>query len=53
MDSIRLRQINEDLGYDRNMHAIVFSIEKKRVARNPDADVVPGSQADEEMETTA
>ena len=48
-----LIQISEDLGHDKNMNAMVFSIEKKRVARNPDADVVPDSQADEEMETTS
>ena len=53
MDAIRLRQINEALGYDRNMNAMVFNIEKKRVARYPDAEVVPESQTDEEMETTS
>ena len=53
MDAIRLRQIDEALGYDRNMNAMVFNIEKKRVARYPDAEVIPESQVTEEMEETA
>ena len=53
MDAIKLRQIDEALGYDRNMNAMVFNIEKKRVARYPDAEVIPESQVTEEMEETA
>ena len=53
MDAIRLRQINEALGYDRSMNAMVFNIEKKRVARYPDEEVIPESQITEEMEDTA
>ena len=53
MDAIRLRQINEALGYDRNMNAMVFNLEKKRVARYPDEEVIPESQITEEMEDTA
>ena len=30
MDATRLRQINEGLGYDRNINARVFKIDKKR-----------------------
>ena len=30
MDATRLRQINEALGYDRNINARVFKIDKKR-----------------------
>ena len=33
MDSIRLRQIDEALGYDNHMNAMVFNMEKKRVAQ--------------------
>ena len=36
MDAIRLRQIDEVLGYDKKINAMVFGIEKKRVARYPD-----------------
>jgi len=36
MNAIISRQINEALGYDRNINAMVFDIEKKRVARYPD-----------------
>ena len=32
MDSIRQRQIEEALGYDKHMNAMVFNMEKKRVA---------------------
>ena len=53
MDAIRLGQINEALGYDRSMNAMVFNIEKKRVARYPDEEVIPESQITEEMEDTA
>ena len=53
MDAIRLRQINEALGYDRSMNAMVFNIEKKRVARYPDEEVIPESQITEEMADTA
>ena len=33
MDAIRLRQIDEALGYDKHMNAMVFNMEKKRVAQ--------------------
>ena len=33
MDSIRLRQIDEALGYDKHTHAMVFNMEKRRVAQ--------------------
>ena len=36
MDAIRLRQIDEVLGYDKRINTMVFGIEKKRVARYPD-----------------
>ena len=36
MDAIRLRQIDEVLGYDKKINTMVFGIEKKRVARYPD-----------------
>ncbi len=36
MDVMRLRQINEALGYDKSMNAMVWDIERKRVAQNPD-----------------
>ena len=29
MDAIRLRQMNEALGYDRNINAMVFDMEKE------------------------
>ena len=32
MGAIRLRQIDEALGYDKRMNAMVLNIEKKRVA---------------------
>ena len=34
MDAIILRQIDEALGYDNHMNAMVFDMEKKRVAQN-------------------
>ena len=34
MDSIRLRQIDEALGYDKHINASVYDMEKKRVAQN-------------------
>ena len=51
MDSIRLRQINEVLNYDKNINAMVFSLEKKRTATFPDEEVLPCSQIAEEMGT--
>ena len=36
MDAIRLRQIDEVLGYDKKINAMVFGIDKKREARYPD-----------------
>ena len=33
MDAIRLRQIDEALGYDKRINAMVFDMEKKRVAQ--------------------
>ena len=33
MDAIRLRQIDEALGYDKHMNTMVFDMEKKRVAQ--------------------
>ncbi|MFM7985476.1 MAG: hypothetical protein ACKPKO_39795 [Candidatus Fonsibacter sp.] len=50
MDAIRLRQIDEVLGYDKKINTMVFGIEKNRVARYPDAR--PESQYDAEGETT-
>ena len=50
MDAIRLRQINEALGYKRNIVAMVFDIEQKRVARYPDEPL--DSQIDADIETT-
>ncbi|MFM7985972.1 MAG: hypothetical protein ACKPKO_42320, partial [Candidatus Fonsibacter sp.] len=50
MDAIRLRQIDEVLGYDKRINAMVFGIEKKRVARYPDER--PKSQYDADAETT-
>ena len=50
MDAIRLRQINEALGYDRNINAMVFDMENKRVARYPDEPL--DSQIDADIETT-
>ena len=32
MNAIRLRQIDESLGYDNHMNTMVFDIEKMRVA---------------------
>ena len=50
MDAIRLRQISEALGYKRNIVAMVFDIEQKRVARYPDEPL--DSQIDADIETT-
>ena len=50
MDAIRLRQIDEMLGYDKKINTMVFGIEKKRVARDPDER--PDSQYDADTETT-
>ena len=50
MDAIRLRQIDEALSYDRNINAMVFDIEKKRVARYPDEPM--DSQIDADIKTT-
>jgi len=50
MDAIRLRQIDEVLGYDKKINTMVFGIEKKRVARYPDER--PDSQYDADTETT-
>ena len=33
MDAIRLRQVDESLGYDNHMNTMVFDMEKKRVAQ--------------------
>ena len=33
MDSRRLSQIDEALGYAKHMHAMVFNMEKKRVTQ--------------------
>ena len=33
MDATKLRQIDKELGYDRRMNAMVFDMEKKRVAQ--------------------
>ena len=41
---MRFRQINEALGYDRSMNAMVWDIERKRVAQNPDPADMPSSQ---------
>ena len=49
MDATRLRQINEALGYDRNINARVFKIDKKKVTRYPDEPL--DSQIDADMET--
>ena len=50
MDAIRLRQIDEALGYDKKINTMVFGIEKKRVARYRDER--PESQYDADAETT-
>ena len=50
MGAIRLRQIDEALGYDKKINTMVFGIEKKRVARYPDER--PDSQYDADTETT-
>ena len=50
MDAIRLRQIDEVLGYDKRINTMVFGIEKKRVARYPDER--PESQYDATAETS-
>ena len=50
MGAIRLRQINEALGYDKNINAMVFGIEEKRTARYPDE--VPDYQIDAHIEAT-
>ena len=50
MDAIRLRQIDEALGYDKKINTMVFGLEKKRVARYPDKR--PESQYDADAETT-
>ncbi len=38
MDAIRLRQIDEALGYDKHMNTMVFDMEKKRVAQTTTGD---------------
>ena len=50
MDAKKLSQIDEALGYDRKINAMVFDIEKKRVARYPDEPF--DSQIDADIETT-
>ena len=50
MDAIRLRQIDEVLGYDKKINTMVSGIEKKRVASYPDER--PDSQYDADTETT-
>ena len=49
MDATRLRQINEGLGYDRNINARVFKNRQKKVTRYPDEPL--DSQIDADMET--
>ena len=49
MDAIRLKQIDEALGYDKKINTIVCGKEKKRVARYPDER--PDSQYDADTET--
>ena len=51
MDSIKESQINEALNYDKNMNAMVFNLEKKRTAANPDPDVILYSQVNAEALT--
>jgi len=51
MDTIRSRQISEALNYDKNANAMVFNLEKKRVAAFPEEEVVPYSQIDAELLT--
>ena len=41
MDSIRLSQVNEALNYDKDINAMVFNLEKKRIAMSPDDEVLP------------
>ena len=50
MDAIRLRQIDEVLGYDKKINTMVFGKENMRVARYPDKR--PESQYDTDAETT-
>ena len=49
MDTIRLRQIDEALGYDKKIITMVFGIDRKRVARYPDERT--DSQYDSDAET--
>ncbi len=49
MGGIRLRQINEALGYDKAMNAMVWNLENKNVAANPDPLSTPYSQIDAQM----
>ena len=46
MDAIRLRQINEALGYDKTMNSMVWEIGNRRVSRNPEPTTTPYSQID-------
>ena len=53
MGSIKISQISEALNYDKNIDSMVFSLEKKRAAQNPDPLVVPYSQVIAEALTAA
>ena len=50
MDAIRLRQIDEVLGYDNKINKLVLGIEQKRATRYPDERIE--SQYDADAETT-
>jgi len=52
MDSIRSKQIDEVLNYDKNANAMVFNLEKKRTAMYPDPPKIPESQIDAQVMTT-
>lgn len=49
MDAIRLRQIDEALGYDKAMNRMVWSLEKQQIAQNPDPTTTPFSQIDAQV----
>ena len=38
MDSIRLRHVDEALGYDKRINAMVYDMEKTRVAQKHQGD---------------
>ena len=52
MDSIRSKQIDEVLNYDKNANAMVFNLEKKRTAMYPDPPKIPESQIDAQVMTS-